>query len=256
VPRPTLSKGAVSVVHRAVDSVFDRIKGWVIGPDFVSRRGDKTIFIGHRPEFSIPGIYRQAAIEEATRPDETVLHSLAKVAESYLDAERERTKAKVVKSVQDFLASSKKADLETVLGGELADVWGEVKSNVERIVDSEATTARNMGTLEGISKVAAASGVDDPVVYFVVVRDQAFWECGECPRLHLMPDKITPRAWKLSSVNNGYHKRGEDSPSISGLHPHCRCTLTYLAKGYGFNAAGMVKYVSPDHDEYEAQRGG
>lgn len=253
--RPTLSKGAVGLVHRAVDNIFDRLKGRVLGPDFVRFYGDKQIFIGHRPEFSLPGLYRQAAIEEGTRASEPHLNAFVRVAESYLDAERERTKAKVVKAVQDWLATSKvKTDVQTVLGGELAGIFTDTMKNVERIVDTESTTARNMGTLEGISKVAAAANVDDPNVYFIVVRDAEFWKCGECPRLHLMPDKITPRVWKLSEISNGYHKRGDETPSIGGLHPHCRCTLSYIAIGFGFDASGRLKYIMPGYDAFAEQR--
>ncbi len=250
--RPTLSKCGVAVIHRAVQALFDRIKARILGPDYVRGRGDKNIFIGHRPEFSIPGLYRQAAAEEGTRATESVLNGMVQIAASYLDAEREKTKAKVVKSVQDWLATSKvKTDVQTVLGGELADVFKEMKSNVERIVDTEGTTARNMGTLEGITKVAGASNIEDPSVFFITVRDKDL--CKECERLHLLPSG-KPRIWKLSEVSNSYHKRGQETPSIGGLHPHCRCTLTYLAPGYGFDGSGKIKYIEPGHDEYAAQR--
>lgn len=251
----TLSKGAVADIHRSVDFLFDRIKGRILGPGFVRSRADKNIFIGHKPEFSIPGLYRAAAAEEGTRATESALNGMAQIAASYLDAEREKTKAKVVKAVMTWLADSKKkTDVATVLGGELADVFGEMSRNVERIVATESTTARNMGTLEGISKVAAASNVSDPTVFFVTVRDNDL--CPECRRLHIGPDGVTPRVWKLSEVSSGYHKRGEESPSIGGLHPHCRCTLTYLSKGFGFDGAGRIKYIEPDHDEYAAQTSG
>jgi hypothetical protein len=254
---PTLSKGGLRLVHSAVDTLFDRLKGRILGPDFVSRRGDKQIFIGHRPEFSIPGLYRQAAVEEATRPNETVLHSLAKVAEGYIDAERERTKARVVNAVQAFLADAAKGkvdtNVETVLGGELADVWRDMTKSLVKIVDAESTSARNMGTLEGVTKINALAGIEDPTVFFVVVRDDDL--CPECKSLHLLPDEVTPRAWKLSEVSSGYHKRGGKSPSVGGLHPHCRCTLATLMPGFGFDAGGRVKYIAPDHDEFGRQRG-
>jgi hypothetical protein len=82
--------------------------------------------------------------------------------------------------------------VETVLGGQLADVWGKTTNDVKRMIDTEATGARNMGTLEGIIGVNASEGIEDPMVYFVVVRDQHL--CDECKRLHLLPDETTPRA--------------------------------------------------------------
>jgi hypothetical protein len=250
VPTRTLSRGAARVVTDAVDDLFDRVKGRVLGPDFIRSRGDKNIFVGHRRDFSIPGLYRRAAAEEATRPNEATLNSLAKIAESYLDAERERTKARVLKAVQDWV-SRDGTDMATVLGGELAGLFTQATKAVARIVDSESTTARNMGTLEGITKVAAAANVSDPAVYFVTVRDHEL--CEECRRLHLMPDGVTPRVWKLSDVSSGYHQRGEETPSIGGLHPHCRCSLAYLAIGFGFDSVGRVVFIGVGHDELARQ---
>jgi hypothetical protein len=101
-----------------------------------------------------------------------------------------------------------------------------------------------------ISRVAAGIGDNDPTVFFVVVKDDK--TCNECTRLHLNPDG-TPRVLKFSELKQGYHKRGEDNPSAFGLHPHCRCTLTYLSKGFGFKA-GRVAYIREGHDEYAKQR--
>jgi hypothetical protein len=141
--------------------------------------------------------------------------------------------------------------METVLGGELAGLWGKVTADVTRIVDTEATGARNLGTAEGIVKVAASAGESDPNVFFVVVRDLAL--CDECERLHLLKDSPVPRVWKLSQIASGYHKRGDASPSMGGLHPHCRCTLAYLSRGYGFDGDGGVKFIAFDHDEFARQ---
>jgi len=97
---------------------------------------------------------------------------------------------------------------------------------------------RNVGILEGIVKTNAVAGVEDPTVFFVVVRDGVL--CGECKRLHMLEDGVTPRVWKLSEVGHGYHKKGEQFPKVGGLHPHCRCVLSTLLPGYGFNEGGFV----------------
>lgn len=257
MPTATLSRGAVNIIHRAVDTVFDRLKGRVLGPEFAPSRLDKEIYIGHHPELSVPGIYRRAAYEEGTKPNETVLNSLSRIAEGYIDGERERTKARVTAAVDTWLrdAAQKriKTDLPTVLQGQLSQIWGDMTSAVTKIVNSQSTSARNMGTLEGISKVNTASGIADPTVFFIIVRDGE--ACHECTHLHLLANKITPRVWKLSEVASGYHERGEEFPSVLGLHPDCRCTISTLMPGFGFNAAGMVKYIGPDYDEYRVQRG-
>ncbi len=177
-----------------------------------------------------------------------------RIAEGYIEAQRHNTKAQVVKAVSSFLsdawAKGVDTDIETVLGGELASVWGKATAGMHRIVDTEASNARNMGTLDGIIKVNTVNSIEDPVVYFIVVRDDSL--CSECKRLHLLEDGITPRLWRLSQVKHGYHVKGENVPSLGGEHPHCRCTLSTLLPGYGFEG-GSITFISLDHDEYKKQ---
>jgi hypothetical protein len=97
----------------------------------------------------------------------------------------------------------------------------------------------------------ASEAVEDPVVFWIIVRDQ--YCCDECRDIH-MKDGV-PRVWKMSEVNSGYHKKGDDRPSVEGLHPHCRCQITTLLPGYGFNAAGFVTYKGNGWNEFDYQRG-
>lgn len=250
--RTTLSRVAVAKIRRAVDGVFDRVKARVLGPQSVPKR----IYVGREVAHSVPGVYAAASREEGVVPDERVLAQLLEIAGGYLDAQRERTKARVVRAVQSFVHEAHRAaepvDARAVLGGQLSEVWSDAVNSVRRIVDSETQHAKSVGFLEGISRVNAAAGIEDPVVYFVVVKDGEL--CKECRRLHLMPDGVTPRLWRLSEVGHVYHKRGDAGPKVSGLHPSCRCAIVTLMPGYGF-VRGAVSYVSPGYDELAAQRG-
>lgn len=254
-----LSFAAIKSIHAAVDVLFDKAKGRFLGPGALPR--DKRIllgFEGFQSPLSLPGVFSAASREEAVLPNDEAVKALMGHVGQYLEAYRAKTKAEVVKRVQAFLQEAHlggvKTDVSTVLGGELADVWKKTTQDVHRLVETETTSARNLGTMEGILKINASQGIEDPVVYFVVVRDQHL--CTECKRLHLREDGITPRVWRISELGHGYHKRGQAAPKVSGLHPHCRCTLVTLMPGYGFDGDGMVKFISPDHDELERQRGG
>lgn len=247
-----LSERTVKSIYRAVDRLFDRLKARVLERE----PGDKRIVIAVKPRATLGDLFVQAArLEGVKRPDETVLQGLVRVATGFVEAQREATKAHVVRAVEAWVnearARGADADPKTVLGGELAQVFQRASDGVKKILDTEATKARNLGTLDGIVRVNAARGIDDPTVYFVVVRDDAL--CSECKRLHLLDDEVTPRVWKLSELGHGYHRKGEDSPKLGGLHPHCRCSLVTLMPGYGFERGG-VAYVAPDHDEYARQR--
>jgi hypothetical protein len=249
---PTIGPGAIGKIHRAVDEVFDRVKVRVLGPQSVPKR----IYVSHAQHYSIPGIFGAASKEEGVVPNLETLQQLLQVAGGYVDSLRERTKARVVREVQAALSEAHRGgvetDLPTVLGGRLSRVWSDTVSGARKIIDAEVQHTKNIGLMEGALKISAAQGVDDPVVFFVVVRDGAL--CAECKRLHLLEDGAAPRVWKLSEVGSGYHRRGDPNPKVGGLHPHCRCQLTMLSPGYGFSAAGMVQFVGDGHDEWAAQR--
>lgn len=250
VAKIVLGKGAVRAIHIAIDRLFDRLKRRVLGEGYV----DKRIRLGVVPDLTLPSLFRQASVEERNRPNIDLMESLMRTAEGYLEAQRIATKTKTVHAVESFLREAEHRDedidFSTVLGGQLSSIMEHAEDGVKRIVDTEATHVRNVGTLDGILKVNTASGVEDPTVFFIVVRDEHL--CDECKRLHLLDDGVTPRVWKLSQVGHGYHKRGEENPKLGGLHPNCRCSLGTLLPGYGFKG-GMVHFISPDHDEYEKQ---
>jgi hypothetical protein len=248
----SLTKRALRAINATVDGVFKRIKWRVLGPNYSAPIEDGKI--KHIKRWSLPGLYHSAAAEEAMEPNEKMLHNLMTIAEGYLDAEAERTKAKVAHAVHVALNTDPEKPLEEVLMGELEPVWESTTHAVVSIVDTEGTTARNMATLEGVARAGDIIGNEDPYVFFIPVRDNDL--CAECKRVHLLPDGKTPRVFKMSEVSAGYHDRGSDRPSVSGLHPHCRCSLTGMARGYGFDGAGMITFVSLDHDEFARQRSG
>jgi hypothetical protein len=96
------------------------------------------------------------------------------------------------------------------------------------------------------------AGVEDPTVCFISVND--IHRCEECKRLHTLDDGTTPRLWRLSQVATGYHKKGSPFPSVVGIHPHCRCGLTTVMPGYGFDSQGQVEAKYPGFDAYADQR--
>ena len=240
-----LSKVHQKAIELAVDALFERAKARLLGPDPTKRMalGGKTLSFTFNPDHSIPALFSAASREEGVRTiNHDLLAGLLKIAGSYLDAQKEKTKAQVVQNVQAFLQDATtqgvKTDVKTVLGGQLSDLWGKVYDDVKKIVETETTISRNMGIDDAIRRISDMQGIDDPEVFFVVVRDGK--RCDECTKLHLMPDGITPRVYKRSQVKAGYHRRGDPDPKVGGLHPHCRCVMSVLTPGFGFDESGRV----------------
>lgn len=252
--KPKLSPHAVNLIETSVEKLFTKAKARFLGR--VPPNSPKGLIMSLVPDLSIGGLFKIAAKTENVKHNENLLHSVSQIGLNYLEATKEKAKAKVLQSVQAFIEDANKndidTDVETVLGGELSDLWADLSHDVKRIVETETTTARNLSLMDAITKINLSAGISDPVVFFIVVRDNSL--CSECKRLHLQKDGKTPRVWRLSEVGNGYHKKGDSNPKAAGLHPHCRCVLTTLLPGYGFDNSGMVEYKSPGYDEYAHQR--
>jgi hypothetical protein len=248
-----LGRGAVRKVNAHVDQIFNAAKARLLGP-----YGAKDIRVHYTRELSLPGLFEAGAMEEGVRPDLDVLKSLLDIAGGYIDAVQERTKARIVNEINSVLGQARhgglsRDDYNDLLKMKLSEVFGDVTQHIHAIVDTEATRVKNISVLDGIIGSNLSSDVSDPVVFFVVVRDGDL--CGECKRLHLMPDGITPRLWYLSECGHGYHKKGEGDPKIGGLHPHCRCTLVTLMPGFGFSSEGKIMFIKRGHLELPVQRG-
>ena len=252
-----LSLTAQNAISEALDIMFDKLKARLLGPGAGNLFGKQIVF-RFPTELSLTGLYQAASQQEGMQPREEVMKGLLRIAGGYLDASREKTRAKLLHGVQQVLTDAQNrgvdTDVETVLQGKLTAVWRDMSNDVKRIAETETTTIRNTSIFDAIGRIGALTGREDPTVIFIVVRDNSL--CEECKRLHLMPDGVTPRAWKMSELGSGYHKKGEQFPKVAGAHCFCRCTLTHVMPGYGLNSAGRIAYIAPDYDLLADQRQG
>jgi hypothetical protein len=258
----TLGKAGREAIDRAVGGLFARLKIRLLGRAY----GPKQISFGlgykpaqHREVLSVPGIFDAAYRGEGLTPDGHLRDALAHGVATYLDGYHARTSARVHHAVQAALSDAEAMGtpegMETWLGGQLAAIYGEVRRDVDRLVTTEVVRARNVGLLDAATKVHVLTGggdVADQVLAFLGPNDGH--TCEECKRLLYLPDGVTPRCWFRSEISSAYHKRGEDHPSVGGLHPNCRHSPVPVRRGYGFRG-GRLEYIGPDHDELSAQRG-
>jgi hypothetical protein len=250
-----LSASSKEQVSSLIEDMFGKLALQFIGA-IPRYKGQKTIIISGRKDYGLPELFVQAMSNRSPNElEQDALRGFLDTANSYIDALKIRAKTNVIEQI-DALARESKAndrkvdreDIQAILDTEMR----KAKSSLKTIAESESTKLRNLGTLMNIGRLASNLGDDDPSVFFIVVKDDV--TCEECKRLHLMPDGSTPRVWKLSELGQGYHKRGENMPSVFGLHPHCRCTLTYLSEGFGFDKRGKLKYHAQVYSEFKKQR--
>lgn len=242
-------------IGRIVDDMFDNIALQLIG-DIPRLRRKKLAIISMEPHFGLAHLFVQAMQNKVPNQiEQDLLRGLLVSTDGYIESLKNRTRSNVTESLDGLARSARlkkdKVD-QAVIEEMIKEEMAKARSHMAAIVESEATKLRNLGTLMNISRMATSVGDDDPTVFFVVVKDGI--TCKECIRLHLLPDQVTPRLWKFSELKQGYHKRNEDQPSAFGLHPHCRCTLVYLSKGFDFDEQGKTTYESENFDAYKSQR--
>ena len=242
-------------IGNIVNDMFDNIALQLIG-EIPRLRRKKLAVISTEHHFGLANLFVQAMQNKVPNALEAdLVRGLLASTDGYIEALKNKTRTNVTEQIDGIVREARikktkvtEEDVKKIIAEEMY----KAKSHMATIVEQEASKIRNLGTMMNIGRMAASVGDDDPTVFFVVVKDAT--TCKECLRLHLMPDQVTPRLWKFSELKQGYHKRNEDNASAFGLHPHCRCTLVYLSRGFGFDESGKTAYQSEGHDAYAEQR--
>jgi hypothetical protein len=245
-------KEAIALV---VAEMFNRIALGFVG-DIPRMASTKNTLYSYVPSVGLATLFiASMGSRQPNLVERDTLKSLLTSSDDYVDSLKSSTVANVTNRV-DALAREARLQQRSIQPYELEKIMseelGKARWKLQTIAEAETTKIRNMGSMVKIAETAGAHGESDPTVFFIVTRDGS--TCKECIRLHLMPDKVTPKLWKLSEVKQGWHKRGDESPSVCGLHPFCRCSLTILPPGYAFSASGLIEYRGQSHDEISNQR--
>lgn len=249
-----MSSGGKDAIKVLIEDMFDKLALGFLGhiprlahKKYLAISGQKNLGLAHL-------FVQSMANKNPNMFEQDALKSLLESTYGYIDSLKSRTQSNLTESIDGIIKEAKakgqKVD-DAAIHQVVEEEMKKAKSHMKTIAESESTKIRNVGRMMDITRVASSINDSDPLVFFVVVRDST--TCKECLRLHMMPDGVTPRVWRFSELRQAYHKRGNDAPSAFGLHPHCRCTLTYIAKGFGFNKKGKITYIKQDHDQYEAQ---
>lgn len=249
-----LSSSGKEAISLAVEKMFDTLAYNLLGN--IPKLREKSPFFSSSPTMSLAHIFIQAiGNKEPNVFEKDVLKGILNSSWKFIESLKNKTSSRVTESV-DAAVKEAKLKNERISSAQVAEIisaqMDKARSEMKVIAEAETTKTRNLGHTMEITGKAKNEGIEDPNVFFIIVRDGK--ACSECVRLHMMPDGNTPRVWKMSELSMGWHKRGEDRPSACGEHPFCRCSLTQLPPGWGFKN-GFVSFISLDWDEYKAQRG-
>ncbi len=235
-------------ISNILDELFDGMSDTLLSPEWRRLRDGKNIVFTHFPENSLPGLFREAINTNHLKPYENeLLKKLVLNSSEYVESLRSKVKAELSSNIDAYIQQSalnKVLPSKDVVQDMVRDSLVEAGNHFKLISDAEATKIRNIGRAVDIARQGASIGVEDPDVYFVVVRDDV--TCEWCIKNHLDTDGVTPKIFKLSQVKMTYLDKEEKKNgdvSCSGQHPNCRCSLQQLPPGFGFNEKGRLKYV-------------
>ncbi len=250
-----ISSSGKSNIGHIIEEMFDRIALQFLGnlPRF---KNSKNIVFSTSPNIGLSHLFIQAMENKTPNSIEfDMLKGLLETADGYIQAAKNQAKSNLIDRIDGLTKEAnilgEKVD-PAIIQAAINEEMHKARQKLITIVEAESSKLRNIGTLMSITRMAASVEDNDPTVFFVVVRDGV--TCQECIRLHLMPNGVTYRTYKLSELKQGYHKRGEDVPSAFGQHPNCRCSLQYLSPGFGFNENGKLKYEHQGFDLYSEQK--
>jgi hypothetical protein len=248
-----ISSSGKESIELAVSKMFDALAYKFLGN--IPKIRNKSPFFGSNSVFSLAHIFIQAlGGKEPNHFERDVLKSILNSSFGYIEGLKHKTSSNVVEAVDSLVKEAKNKNSH-VTSAQVAEVISvemeKARSGMKLIAEAETTKTRNMGHTMEIASSAEQQGIEDPTCFYIIVRDGN--TCSECMKLHMLPDRVTPRVWKMSEMTMGWHKRGEETPSACGEHPFCRCSLTQLSPGWGFKN-GFVSFISLDHDEYKEQR--
>jgi len=248
-----ISSSGKEAIEIAISKMFDHLSYKLLGN--IPKVRQKSPFYQSLPTLSLAYIFIQAlGNKEPNHYERDVLRGILSSSYGHIESLKNKTSSNVVEAV-DALVKEAKARNEYVAAGVVAAIvaseMDKARHQMKTIAEAESTKTRNMGHTMEIAANAEKQGIEDPTVFFIVVRDGLL--CNECKRLHMLPDGITPRAFKMSDLSMGWHKRGDDRPSACGEHPFCRCSLSQLPPGWGFKN-GFVSFIGLGYDEYKEQR--
>lgn len=246
-------------IEEHIDQLFDLMSYWVLGTIPHGEKAKTIVFGTQPPNVTLANLFVQALRNNKPNlKEEDALKGMLRNANNYINGIRERTKAKAIAGLESYIAEQKKTNspIDYKTASEvLKQEMDKSKKDMLDVVSGESQRIKGIGTALDIKKVAATQGIDDPTIFFVVMRDEHV--CKYCIKNHLLEDGITPRVFKMSEVKSGYltkEDREKGEVSLSLQHPHCRCSLTTIFPSYGFKN-GKVSFIGLNHDEWKRQRG-
>lgn len=268
------TKALQKIIAQFVQKQFDTLRLNLLGPEAISAKTMSFSFEKFDPNSTLAANYLSANALNSIDPssvDKDTIDKIRTLAEHYIDTIEQKALADTNRAIssnldnlilqakhedrpiRDLLMEDAGKTIMKEIRSALNENKRKLDSAVDTLVNHELHNAQNAGALDGILSVAKSLNIDDPQIFKIGVLDQK--RCKYCWKLWTMPDRVTPRVYKMSELSGS---PGDDyrnpSASVAPTHVNCRDVLTVLMPGFTFDQSGNVKYVGDNHHEWTKQR--
>lgn len=150
---------------------------------------------------------------------------------SVLNAEDMKLRQDMVQMIRSEVARgmATRDSLDTI-SANLREMTGDWARDWRRIVSTEVHNAQEVGAAQDIAETFGRAAR--------VAKIPNLDACPDCRRVYL-DENERPKTYTLYElISNGTNvgrKRRAWLPTITAIHPWCRCRLVYLPEGWGFN---------------------
>jgi hypothetical protein len=267
-----MTKKVQSFISEYIEKMFNGFRLNLLGPD-KHQKGFMFSVRKFDPKTTLAYHYLQGNTLNSVKAipsDEKTVKKITDVAENYVEALEQKTKADVTRIVGEAFdninliskthnisykeasqtqeASKYLKDMEEAL----AEQKSKTLNAADLIVGTEVHNSQSLGILDGIIGASKSMGIKDPTCFKLVIADERL--CPVCRKLWLLPDGITPKVYKLSELSAGPGTdRKNPQPSVMITHFRCRCLISLLLPSFGFQN-GKISFIGNNHNEWEHQR--
>ena len=246
-----LNDDTKKTIEMSVSDIFYRLKFRLLGRFFTGPKIYFELVDDLNPLDTLEGLYHYTAsmmYGSTFKPSIKRIKGLNRVTDNYIEAERLKTINNVIKAAEQGQSLDQIEEM-------IKKTMDKSSTYVDMLVVTEARNVQANAEREGVEKIAASIGVEDPVVCKVGVVDDRM--CKVCRALwHTDENLFVPKVYRLSELHDGYNQSAKDPiPTVLASHPRCRHVLTFIPPNFGFNARGVIEFKGFGYDIYKEQRG-
>lgn len=238
-----------NVILNEIEKLFETAKASILGRYFTGPRIFFQAAKNADPLHTLEGIYHYTlnmTFGAGATPNQKIIENLAEVTGNYFEAQKLKVKNHIIADVLN--AKNQKEALESIKNN-----FEKAEKYINMLIINETRIVQAYADREGVTRVAADLGVEDPTVVFLGVTDNKI--CKYCKSMyHDVNNLKMPKPYKLSQVREGYFKPKEHdgkTPHQAPLHPHCRHVMSFVPPNFGFTPNGSPDFKEFGYDYYK-----